>query len=319
MSSIEGYRPSAAEISYNLSIMKGTVAKGRAVDPQFLDIFREAVGHLPGPEQKPLNNEINTIGTNLNALLLKVDDTTKRTLFHPEERPLVGKQSKLGKMADEYGQQSELGANLRAIGNNFRCQRIRGDGHCQFRAISTGLLLACQNLSSEEKVQKIASIDRQIQALGPQASQRLNAQKVALFDAITNINPQNAQALVSNKQSSDDIVAFLRVLSVEYTRVKQGETFDQMAEAEGCTPDQYYANMTNMNLAREGGEAELQALAMTLGIPIYVHDSTIYAAGSEDHIREYNSASDEPIVDLLYRPGHFDLLIEKQHNDYLVV
>lgn len=315
MSSLNNDPISCAEIRYNLNIMKETLQKGKIVDPVFMDIFQDAIASLPADQQPQLTRELAVIGKSMNASFNhkfeRVNRTANQEVFGVENRPEVGEKIDLSVIANEY----QLGDTKTALTNlavDYDCRRIRGDGHCQFRSIGTGFLLSCQNMTEEAKRTKIDLINQRVESLvGNNPQEPLNTLKAPLFESIMRITPQNADQLVRNKNLSDNTVEFLRFLSAEQNFQHPSETFLQMLEQKETTLEDYCNGMERMDLAWEGGEPELCVISNCLDLKLVVLDVTVYNEANRFPARIYNEGAATPEIHLLYRPRHYDLLVEK--------
>jgi len=305
----------ANEIRQNLAVMKSTIESKKIVDPKFLDIFREAIDALPKSEQKDLKKELNIVARRLDTeyqrrgMHNRVHVAASQAISSGDVKTArVGSTRPLAEMAADYQEGSPIKTGLINIERaGFICRPIRGDGHCQFRAVGAGLLLSCVDANAKQA--KIEFIENQIDRLvGSQSNHPLNTLKLEIFTAINHITPDNAEDIVSEKHLSETMVAFLRLLASEETRLNPPDTLLPDLATRHITLEDYVNGMAQMNLGWYGGQDELLAMAKCLDMPLAVYDAAIYNDTGRHFVNRYNEGSQQAPLNLLFRSNHYDLL-----------
>jgi hypothetical protein len=121
--------------------------------------------------------------------------------------------------------------------------------------------------------------------------------------------------MMNDPKVSSSIVYCLRKLACEYNRSNRNDTLENMvaSESNGYSFEEYLRDLSDMDLALCGGNAELHALSQVLGLKIKVIDISvqnrpeIFANSFDSEAPATHSLNTEGI-NLLFRPGHYDCL-----------
>lgn len=191
---------------------------------------------------------------------------------------------------------------------------IRGDGHCMFRAIGAGLVLAVREMAPEQArplaaslcgllAPRAAELGEEARGAAPaaepepfgsgsitSASGGAEEPPLALLGALhdgslPSCSDEAVRAALASPQSSDALVAALRCAACEHMRAHAAR-FRACEAALGSPFDEYLSNMERLRpddrSPRYGGAVELQALAEHLGVRIDVYDlEVLRVAGGE--------------------------------------
>lgn len=232
-------------------------------------------------------------------------------LFAQFERPpLVSTPEPLAPRVALQLRTSDAGRRALVLLGEFgaRLVRIRGDGHCMFRALGAGLVLAVREMTPSRARQIGASLSRLLvrapvqplgahgegarscgdafgsssitSASGAATSLADDEQALDLLGALHDGSlPSNAReaicAALAAQQSSDALVAALRLAACEHMRA-HAPRFRACEAALGSSWDAYLSQMERLwpddNSPRYGGAIELVALSERLGCLIHVYD-----------------------------------------------
>ena len=209
------------------------------------------------------------------------------------------------------GTPDRIKAGLTKLEGHHTVLKIKGDGHCLFRAVATGLLLHYESAARSERdilIQHFETLKTQF----PQIAEDLNKMIHILSES------QSMLATMQTLETSNAMVQVLRRLACEYNKTLRGDVQDvlrSMIEAESGSSsfEEYFRDMSDMKKAKYGGEPELTALSKALGAKIRVVD---VARQNQPEIRytEYNPA-EAPMsslgtngINLLFRVDHYDYL-----------
>jgi hypothetical protein len=284
-------------------VLERSVNNNKTPDLGFIEIFANDIQILrdenfPQDKIAPLTRQLEKVAD-------KMTDASQ-SAFRDVKVPLMRPQQDLGEVAVEYMNQSEVGKGLLTLSEQYDVCRIKGDGHCLFRAAGAGYLRELLGSGNQnellEKLQKSINdfpglekeVDR-LKGLWPQLKEKnLDVDRV-----------------MNDKEQSDAIVQFLRKAVAEWLKKNKTEAFEAMALSYGF--DSLDAYLESVKKKELGGEAELIALSNILGARLHVLDALQISRGREIGDPSSYIGPDDAgaTLNLLYRPGHYDILIPK--------
>lgn len=284
------------EIEYNLSIMEESLSKGIKVDAGFLPIFQNDIESLGNHSyETELNDRLQITAQKLYKVASGKLDIPEATI------PLI---SPTAIPANEIPAQSEgpRKQGLKVLSDNgIGLQKIRGDGHCLFRAI------AAQSLFTSERTKTPSSLFQLAQKVESSSNYdhrvRNTAQKVV--SALSPQNNRSALATLSDSSSSNLLVEFLRLIAVHGMNKNMNESLQNILIEEAGSVDEYLKDMSDMSKRAMGGQPEIIALEKALGSSLRVLQLHALGTGSE----KLPEKGERPLGStfLLYTPGHYDL------------
>ena len=276
-----------------------------------IDLLRaknQREGKLPGDKDVQTLNGLNgRLGT-LAAEYGKKYHVMFPGINDPVSVPLAQPRTNVGQAFTDdevsFPDKTEL-ANCSAI-------RIRGDGHCLFRAIAAHLL-------TRERLEALRQRRADLERLSPGIGSLIDG----ALRSLSLSPPVSAVDMLNDPRFSDQWVAALRNLSVNsWTELfqKPDRTLEENnmlaaffmearlwlkageRETEQSVLARYAASMRDMSQANWGGEMECYALSRALGPQIRVINPQLRG---RPLLTPGSNPSD---IHLLYRPGHFDAL-----------
>lgn len=229
--------------------------------------------------------------------------------------PLISVTLPMSILRDEYqeGSNPNFLAKIAELDAQYRMLRkTRGDGNCFFRAFSFGLVEAIWSLTKEKRTQHIAMLEANITKLLEDAG----FDRVAYEDFYSELfvtlrEDGTADYLATEWESaphrSHSLVVLLRLVASAYLRAHTAEYEPFLWELEtGMTT---YCQRFVECLGVESDQIHIIVLGKALGVDVRV----AYLDGGEGPLNTlYFKADDaeeaEICVNVLYRPGHYDLL-----------
>lgn len=342
------------EIDYNLSILENSLnrldqkiaqrqSEGlESVDLGFIEIFNQDIEELRSKGFDPariakLHSKFEILAERMTDIAFKVLDLQKRR--GDIEIPLMSDKMQLKDLAKEFSP-CMTKTGLETLGEHYDLYRIRGEGHCLFRALA-GSYLHLYAMSSPGERGQIDDRLNQLQAELPLTGYIKKEDFITFCGILTSIHERGKdpfkqfETILKNKTTSDRLVEFFRKLAVaEAAQLAEGQEYRQVLEQHAQvesfrTLEAYFADMISMNKRTYGGELEVNACAKALGVTIKLHqpdrigryeqsraqfreDSKMEERLRHAMVREFNPGSRAiGQVNLLYSPGHYDLLIAK--------
>lgn len=302
------------QVRQNIALYSQAIQSGQTLDSEFYEIIRQQINSLPVKDQFHYATLLDrACACPDTPSAFKTNERAVETFDHID-RPRIGAYESMDAVIAEYDpeQPSLTKTGLQNLYPQFDFIRIKGDGHCQYRSIGTSLLYALAYMPYEQKQAKIEFLASQIDRLtGNQVDHPLQTMKEKVRSALEVSSPEFLNDVVYSDDLSDTIVHFLRILAAEEIQQNTPETL--LGELDGKPLKQYYAEMVNMELAKLGGQFELYALSRCLGFTINCFDASIYNESTNYFVNSFGDyVAAKPSIDLLYRPGHYDLLISKR-------
>ncbi|CAF1386205.1 unnamed protein product [Rotaria sordida] len=196
-------------------------------------------------------------------------------------------------------------------------RRTRGDGNCFYRAFAFGYLE--KNLNNKKELERFRQLTYdlkdQLVKLG-YLDFTLEDVRDVVIEIIDNIYKEgNEQSLIENfcsQSYSDYFVAYLRLFTSGYLQMNR-EFFENFIE-DGKSVKQFCSTEVEP-MARESDNIHIIALTKAAVVPLRV----IYMDRSQQSsltIHDFAATDEEmkeifkPMITMLYRPGHYDLLYE---------
>ncbi|CAN6464424.1 unnamed protein product [Victoria cruziana] len=259
----------------------------------------------------------------------------QQTAIQAEEAikmPFVGDKEPISALAAEYASGSPvLQAKIKLLGDQYAAiRRTRGDGNCFYRCFMFSYLehiLETQDTKEVDRIRmKIEQCKQTLIGLG---------YTEFTFEDFFELFIEQLDSVIGGKETSishdelinrsrdplvsEYVVMFFRFVTSGEIR-KRSEFFEPfiMGLSNG-TVDQFCKTSVEP-MGEESDHVHIIALSDTLGVPIRVVyldrsscDSGNLAVNHHDFVPsgEDSEMSAEPVVTMLYRPGHYDILYAK--------
>jgi hypothetical protein len=234
--------------------------------------------------------------------------------------PIVGKVTTLKEFAKTTYKETDIArVGLEKLDTDFYMQKIIGDGHCFFRATATFLVKKWLTMSGLRRKEFLDFIHTSVEQV---SSTPLQA-KFNLFEkTLQSLAREECTYadVVYNEAKSNQLVAFLRQLACDYTRMQEKEGNLSIATVIASFPGSpsvkdYLEVMADMESAKNADHLELVALSKMLGLNIRILDVLVIGKGGaildEHHRVVYNEAKPDDLF-LIRRFSHYDLGIKKK-------
>lgn len=242
-----------------------------------------------------------------------------------------------------YQENAQVAEGSRLFDRDYVYFHISGDGHCMFRSVAAGILIALQQADPQTRAQFFERLEGQIQRLehlhgGESEGHIRNLQEsyrkfLEIAQPMQNPNGVNSFVVGSennqvnqimwNRKASDDIVQFLRNLACTYNAVYMDQDFLGAAlhDTNGIerTPAIYFDDMRRMHATVDGlglqkgvemgSHPELAALAEVLDLHIKVLDLQAAGTGQDLNQEHYLHGRREAALGtfLVYGRLHYDV------------
>lgn len=270
---MEAHLFTVEELHYNMQIMQETLDRGIAVDAGFLEIFRNGANELAlsRRESRSIKSKIVNLNTYLNQV----------------SRPVIEKAVSAEEFAERFSSE-KIQKGIRLLGCRS-IRKIRGDGHCLFRAFASGLLEVHRNASKQQR--------RKLRRIFLKLS---NPEIVQIVTGLLD-KKKGIEQVLEDSYASGRLVELMRNLAV-----KEIETHSDLYShfIDDQSVEDYCKRMQSMKLATYGGELELAVLAKIFHTNIQVHNAT-----SKNHFVSCG-IKNAPKVHLLYTDIHYDLIAQ---------
>lgn len=195
-------------------------------------------------------------------------------------------------------------------------RKTRGDGNCFFRAFSFALVEAIWGHSEEDQKQLALSLDTTISNL----LQKAGFERLAYEDFYSELfctiaERRNAEWLAAEWEvaphRSHSLVVLLRLVASAYLRAHAEEYEPFVWELESGMVA--YCQRFVECLGVESDQIHIIVLGKALGVDVHV----AYLDGSEGPLNRLFFRAEEPseapiCINVLYRPGHYDILYPRQ-------
>lgn len=231
-----------------------------------------------------------------------------------ESAPLVGEREYLSCLETEYARDDAVyQAKIRDLRTRYsQLRRTRGDGNCFFRAFAFGYMesLLLQNKSDLTRFREaVEKLKDQLLALGyPSFTlEDFHDNFMETLEEVVN-SASTIQALTEKFQdqgSSDYAVCYMRILTSAY--LQSNSDFFQ-AFVEGGKTMKDYCTQEVEPMYRESDHMHITAITTALGVPVRVEYMDRGEGGVVNHHDFPEDSPKPPVMHILYRPGHYDLL-----------
>ncbi|KAI8032501.1 Ubiquitin thioesterase otubain-like [Camellia lanceoleosa] len=255
-----------------------------------------------------------------------------------EKIPLVGDKEPLSSLAAEYQSGSPiLLEKIKVLSEQFDAiRRTRGDGNCFFRSFMFSYLEHILESQDQEEVHRITgnveNCRKTLQSLG--YADFTFEDFFALFLEQLESVLQGNEASISHDELiqrsrdqsiSDYVVMFFRFVTSGEIR-KRSEFFEPFILGLTNTTVEQFCKSSVEPMGEESDHVHITAVSDALGVPIrvvYLDRSSCDTGGvSVNHHDFIPAISDapsgtsggsetKPFINLLYRPGHYDILYPK--------
>lgn len=312
-----GIRLAHDEIRYNVEIMETTLQdpqKAKNLDSEFFFLFQQALDELrPIPHSSLEIQASQQLSIKLQQLAGRLHDIagvclTLQDVHVPLCRPPVRPDAMID---SDTPPTTAIGLHL--LGSVADCIRIRGDGHCLFRAVAVGLHIHYKD-SLPAFRQKMIELRK---GIGKDIDPPLWDRVLSSFDRCS--PPADVLQLMSDPSFSDSWMALVRKLTEAGLWEKWRnpptsswrETFvASLPEKFTASPEDYIKVIGDPSQREFGGEAEIMVLS-ELFLPIRVCDAQ--SLGVHGHL-EGHEMREKNALYLLLRPGHYDLLLPRERE-----
>ncbi|KAI8800096.1 peptidase C65 Otubain-domain-containing protein [Cladochytrium replicatum] len=234
------------------------------------------------------------------------------------QKPLVGQKSSFDWLREEYtGGEPIYLSKIESLSQTCGSMRkIRKDGNCFYRAFAFRL---CEIVAASTS----ASFQNNVRARVSATSDLLSSQGYDMellqdfmepfADALKAESVAKVEESLGTEYVSDTIVCFLRLLTAAELK-KNREVYEAFNDGT-MTLDQFIGTQVEpMNV--EADQLQMVALSNVLGIRIKVanldasktSDGTINWHTLDPFMSEVVAGSEAVSVDMLYRPGHYDVV-----------
>ncbi|ODV90724.1 hypothetical protein CANCADRAFT_2453 [Tortispora caseinolytica NRRL Y-17796] len=256
--------------------------------------------------------------------LQQIDDMTVYKLTRElqdneaNKRSLIGSKLPLSVLANEYVDPSFKNKIESMASNGLYYRPIRGDGNCAWRAVLYGLLDLIG--SNKEQCQLMKSL---LQNYHTMILDEAGFEKIAyedfidsfyeILDSLIAQGPQyiESNSFLENTELQNGSIVCLRFITSAYIKT-HSDSYEPFLEGESI--DSYCARNIEA-FSVEADHLSLAALVSALAV-VSLHISYIDGSNTESetiHILNpdyYVDQTDFGSIKLLYRPGHYDLLLD---------
>lgn len=234
-----------------------------------------------------------------------------------EQQPLLSEKISTIDLKKEYSDDDRIyqGKLLELMKNYKFIRRTRGDGNCFYRAFGFGYLEAnLKNVDELNRFRQLAfDLKEKLVQLG-YLDFTVEDVRDTVLEVVENVRKNGDEQILMESFTSisysDYFVAYLRLFTSAHLQLNSA-FFENFIEA-GKSIKEFCSSEVEP-MTRESDNIHITALSQATGVPVRV----IYMDHSEKSsltIHEFGgsetSSSDEfqPMITLLYRPGHYDLL-----------
>ncbi|XP_060558518.1 ubiquitin thioesterase OTUB1-like [Ruditapes philippinarum] len=228
-----------------------------------------------------------------------------------DNQKLISDRVSFDALSEEYAKEDEIYRTKiqQDLKNRYQCVRkTRGDGNCFFRAFGFAYLEKLLNDRTDlERFRDVAKQSKaELVSLGfPEFT--IEDFHETFMDVVTKVeNRCSLDELLEtyNDQGlSDYIVVYLRLLVSGYLQ-KEADFFGSFVE--GGRTMKEFCNQEVEPMGKESDHIHIIALTSSLGVPVRVE--YMDRAGTDKCNSHHFPEDSTPLITLLYRPGHYDIL-----------
>lgn len=216
--------------------------------------------------------------------------------------PLVAPPIAVESLASEFREDAARFEKLKELNERFTMlRRIRGDGDCFYRAIAYAFLT-----HPAKERDALEGFKARTAKLYEQAGFDSFAYECFLDELATD-DAELVETWTKNAHAANAAIMVFRLLSSAYIRTHRSEYEHYIDDAAGSFEDLCRSIAC---LSTDADNVAISGLAMALD----VHIEIAYLDGHEGPLNyhKFNEDGDKWTVSLLYRPGHYDLLLPAQ-------
>ncbi|CAF0770410.1 unnamed protein product [Rotaria sp. Silwood1] len=236
-----------------------------------------------------------------------------------DHQPLISAKIETSELKNEYLSEDKIYQDkVSELMKKYKyLRRTRGDGNCFYRAFGFGYLE--KNLNNKNELERFRQLTRDLKnklvQLGYLDFTVEDVNDVVL-EVIDNVYKGGSETTLMESfcspAYSDYFVAYLRLFTSAY--LQMNSTFFENFIEDGKTVKQFCSTEVEP-MARESDNIHIIALAKAAAVPLRV----IYMDRSEHSLlttHDFSATDDDnkstfkPMITMLYRPGHYDLLYE---------
>ncbi|KAL5717323.1 ubiquitinyl hydrolase 1 [Ranunculus cassubicifolius] len=256
-----------------------------------------------------------------------------------DKLPYVGDKEPLSALAAEYKSGSPvMQEKIKVLGENFAAiRRTRGDGNCFFRCFMFAYLehiLESQDKAEVERVKEnVEQCKKTLMNLGYAEftfedffSLFIEQLESVVQGTETSISYDELVIRSRDQSVSDYVVMFFRFVTSGEIR-RRSEFFEPFIMGISNMTVEKFCKASVEPMGEESDHVHITALSDALGVPIRVmyldrsscdasgvtvnHHDFIPSADSSLNATNNDGAPVKPVMTLLYRPGHYDILYSK--------
>ncbi|KTW30355.1 hypothetical protein T552_00828 [Pneumocystis carinii B80] len=235
--------------------------------------------------------------------------------------PLVHNCISIQELLNEYKENETFYKKIKALGN-MSLYRIKRDGDCFYRALCFGWLWTLMHQTASDSEKNIIEFSKTTELLQKSGFELLSYEDLyeETLLALSLLKPDENQdnqakekellTLMNIPEKSNAIVVYFRFLTSAYIKQnahKYAPFLDVPSVADVFT----FCQNTIECIGKEADHVMINALSKALQVCINIY----YIDRSDsDHAKKYEFTveNENPItICLLYRPGHYDFIIDK--------
>ncbi|KAJ8101355.1 peptidase C65 Otubain-domain-containing protein [Lipomyces tetrasporus] len=234
------------------------------------------------------------------------------------KNPLVGDFKPISVLLSEY-KDATFRNKIKALGGgNAGYRPVRGDGNCAWRAFAFRYFELLSKLSKEEIEATSNGLQARTSLLDEAGYSDTGyidfvEETFNLFQKLPDMTPEQVVTEFNNAEVSSAIIVHFRLLAAAYIKTHADDYIPFIDQGEGADIGEY----CNRNIEAFSVEADHLALSALVNSMITVDLGVVYmdrSAGDEAVVHKFSpvesSAEGRPPslkIDLLYRPGHYDI------------
>ncbi|CAF1444021.1 unnamed protein product [Adineta ricciae] len=266
----------------------------------------------------------NNNNNNYSASNLDIDQQTQQQQVDiekeiAEHQPLIGEKIETSELKKEYLSEDKIYQDkISELIKRYKyIRRTRGDGNCFYRAFGFGYLE--ENLNKSKELDKFRQLTYDLKDKLVQLGY-LDFTVEDVRDVVLEIidgarkdgNEIGLMESFCSSSRSDYFVAYLRLFTSAYLQMNS-DFFENFIE-DGKTVKQFCSTEVEP-MGRESDNIHITALAKAAAVPlrvIYMDRSEQSSLTTHDFAvnDDENPHTFKPMITMLYRPGHYDLLYE---------
>ncbi len=229
-----------------------------------------------------------------------------------KSQPLVAEPSPTEELASSYEDDIFL-AKIKTLSRSYtQMRKTRGDGNCFYRAFAYGLLSATEPDEAAALTARCKQVG--VETAEAQGYSRFTAEDffemwAELLEHVTAGNKASALSqFASDNMTSDYVVTFLRLCTSVYLKARK-EEFEPFVET--GEPIASFCAREVDPMGRDAGHLQIRALCDVFKVNVRVayldrtpgNDPVVHV------IPDSAVGAEPPKFTLLYRPGHYDILL----------